>query len=50
MRCSESYVADEYLALAAQLLSPDILHGIWRAAEGFCRTGQTASIDLITDI
>jgi hypothetical protein len=33
MRCSEWYVADEYLALAARLLSPDILQVIWRAAE-----------------
>ena len=37
MRCSEWYVADEYLALAAQLLSPDILQVIWRAAEAATR-------------
>jgi hypothetical protein len=40
MRCSEWYVADEYLAVAAQLLSPDILHGIWRAAEASAERGK----------
>ena len=41
LRCSESYVADEYLALAAQLLSPDILHAIWRAAEASAGRGNS---------
>ena len=40
IRCSEWSVADEYLALAAQLLSPDILHVIWRAAEASAGRGE----------